>query len=174
MKRGFIAALAVAATFVSVPVLADDRKDIDALYAKLTQAMKNKDADATLALETPDFVATSPGGGKMNGKQFAAQMKQENAGVKSIKSIDIKVKSVDIKGKTAKVTTNFNYAVEVEDKEGHMGPKGKTHIMSMIGEVKNDLVKTAAGWKFKSMVHGGGQVMMDGKPFNPGGAAPHK
>ena len=43
--------------------------------------------------------------------------------------------------------TNFSYAVMIEDKEGHMGPKGGTHEMAMSGEVKNDLVKTADGWK---------------------------
>ncbi len=167
-------ALTMAACFTGAQARADDRKEIDALYAKLAQALRTKNADATLSLETHDFTAKSPDGKLLNGKQLAAQMKQENADVKSVKAVNIKVKSADIKGKTAKVTSSFDYVGEVEDKQGHMGPKGKTHVMSMSGEVKNDLVKTASGWKFKTMQQVAGKMMMDGKPFNPGGAAPHK
>jgi len=36
--------------------------------------------------------------------------------------------------------------------------------MSMSGEVSNDLVKTAAGWKFKTMKQGVGKMLVDGKP----------
>lgn len=143
---------------------ADDRAEIDALYVKLAQALKNKTPEETLALETPDFKSIDAHGKAISGKALVAQMKQQDSSVKDIKSVDIKVKSYGIKGNTAKAVTDFSYAVEIEDKDGHMGPKGGTHEMAMSGEVKNDLVKTAAGWKFKSMREGTGKVFIDGKP----------
>ena len=173
MKNWLMAAAAFgAAIAVSVPAAADDRKDIEALYAKLAQALKTRNADATLALETPDFTAKGMDGKPMTGKQLAAQMKQENAGVKSVKSVDIKIRDMKITGKTAVVTTSFNYMVEVIDAEGHMGRKGQTHTMGMAGMVKNELAKTTSGWKFKSMEQSPGEMTMDGKPMGQPAHAP--
>ena len=45
-----------------------------------------------------------------------------------------------------------------------MGPKGATHEMSMSGIVRNNLVKTSGGWKFLTMEHGVGKMLVDGKP----------
>ncbi|HLJ54735.1 MAG TPA: nuclear transport factor 2 family protein [Chthonomonadaceae bacterium] len=144
---------------------ANDRADIDKLYAKLTAALKNLRPDDTLALEAPGFVSTEPDGSKLNGQQVAAMMKKENEGVKSVKSVSIKIKECKITGKTAKVATDFSFAIVVEDKEGHMGKKGATHVMASSGKVTNDLVKTGDGWKFLSMSQAGGKMTMDGKPM---------
>jgi hypothetical protein len=146
-----------------VSVRADDRAEIDALYSKLEQALKNKTPEDTLALETPDFIAIERGKA-ISGKELVKEMKAQDAAVKTVKDVSIKVKKAVITGKTAKVTTDFRYLVEVDDPAGHMGPKGATHEMSMQGEVKNDLVKTASGWKFKTMQQGVGKMLVDGKP----------
>ena len=173
MKQNFI--IAVAAILLTAGIAnagrADDRAEIDALYARLAEALRNKTPEATLALETPDFTAQGADGKAISGKQLAEQMKQ-NASGRDIKDVKITVKKAVIVGKTAKVTTNFGYAVLVEDKDGHMGPKGGTHEMALSGEMKNDLVKTAAGWKFKTMHQGVGKMMIDGKPVSarPAGA----
>jgi hypothetical protein len=165
MLRGLIVIVAAAALLASFagPACADDRAEINALYSKLEAALKNKTPEDTLALETPDFTATE-NGKKITGKQLVQEMKAQDASVKTVKDVSIKIKKATITGKTAKVTTDFSYLVEVEDPEGHMGPKGATHEMSMRGEVSNDLVKTAAGWKFKTMKQGVGKMLVDGKP----------
>ena len=49
--------------------------------------------------------------------------------------------------------------------------------MAGTGSVHNDLVKTAHGWKFKTMEEHPGKMTMDGKPMNPnqmGGPPPAK
>ena len=115
-----------AACLLALPGLmarADDRKEIEALYAKLKQYIVENKPDAILALETPDFTSKGRDGKTMNGKQVAEQMKMESAGSKNSK-MDIQLTKVNIKGKTADVTTTFNFSSEVVDKEGHVGPKG--------------------------------------------------
>ena len=166
LRRTILLALALALTTAGLVsgARADDRAEIDALYAKLEQALKNKTPEATLALETPDFTAQGEGGKTISGKKLVEQMRQQNAAVQSIKDVKITVKKAVIAGKTAKVTTNFSYAVMVEDKDGHMGPKGESHEMALSGELKNDLVKTAAGWRFKTMNRGTGKMLIDGRP----------
>ena len=168
MNRGLLLASAAALLIAisGVQARADDRSEIDALYAKLTTALKNKTPEAVLPLEAPGFTSTSAGK-KINGQQLLEQMKMRNATTGPIKDVSVAVKKADIKGKTAKVVTDFAYTVEVVDKDGHMGPKGGTHEMSMSGLVKNDLVKTTGGWKFLTMQQGSGKMLVDGKPVGP-------
>ena len=168
MNRSILTAFAAALLIGGLAggARADDRAEIDALYAKLAEALKNKTPEATLALEAPGFTCQGGDGKKITGKEFVQQMKKQNATSKSIKDVNIAVKKADIKGKTAKVTTDFGYTVEVEDREGHMGPKGATHEVSMNGAVKNDLVKTPSGWKFLTMQQGVGKMLVDGKPVS--------
>jgi ketosteroid isomerase-like protein len=162
--REFVATLAAVALLGGFTGIAraDDRAEIDALYAKLENALRNKTPEDTLALETADFTAME-NGKRITGKQFVQEMKAQDAIVKAVKDVSIKVKKAAITGKTAKVSTDFRYTVEVEDPEGHMGPMGATHEMSMQGRVSNDLVKTAAGWKFRTMRQGVGKMLVDGK-----------
>jgi ketosteroid isomerase-like protein len=168
----------VMASVIALAVLgqarADDRKDIDALYAKLAAALKAKNPDAILALQTPDFKSKGPDGKTMTGKELAVQMKQENAAIGKVTSSEIKVKSAAIKGNTAVVTSSFVFSAEVPDPQGHMGPKGKTHTMGMTGTAKNDLVRAGGAWKFKTMEQGVATMTMDGKPMAAGGAAGKK
>ena len=147
---------------------ANDRSDIDALYTRLEQALKNRTPEVTLELETPDFRSIGANGKASTGRQLVEQMKRQDAGVKSVKDVTIAVKRATITGKTARVVTDFRYTVMVDDKDGHLGPKGATHEMGMRGDLKNDLVKTAAGWRFRTMETGRGKVLIDGKPVrNP-------
>jgi ketosteroid isomerase-like protein len=175
MKRFATLAAVLAAMSITGAARADDRKDIEALYAKLRQALMTNKPEATLALETPDFVAKQPDGSTMTGKQLVAQMKQEAAGSKLTK-MDIKLDKIDVKGKTAKVVTKFIASGEMVDKAGMMGKKGAKHTMDVSGSIKNDLVKTAQGWKFKTMESLSESMKMDGKPFGPSkmGAPPKK
>ena len=166
-----VAAIALVIAGFAGPARADDRAEIDALYAKLAQALKNRTPEATLALEAPGFTSAS-GGRKLTGKELVQQMKKQDAGTKDVKDVTISVKKAVITGKTAKVTTDFSYTIEVDDPQGHMGPKGGTHEVSMRGLVKNDLVKTSGGWKFLSTQPGAGKMLVDGKtvPQAPPGA----
>lgn len=150
---------------------ADDKKDIEKLYATLSKHIKANNPEAILPLETPDYKSKTETGQTLDGKQQVAMMKQQGAGNK-IKKFDIKITKMTVRGKTASVDTSFSATSESKDQ------KGKTHVMEMTGGVHNDLVKTKDGWKFKYMEEKAGTMKMDGKPFDPskmgGGAPPPK
>jgi ketosteroid isomerase-like protein len=163
-------AIALAAILVAASVCssarADDRKDIEALYGKLEHAFMKKDVAAVENLQTPDFTHKGADGKVTSGKEVDAQMRQQFAMQETAK-MNIKVVKCVIKGKTAKADTTFTYIATMKDKDGQMGPKGKIHTLTMAGGVGNDLVKTAQGWKFKSMEQHVGKMTMDGKPMDP-------
>jgi ketosteroid isomerase-like protein len=164
------AALAAFAVVTPLAAHADDATQIKALYAKLAKAMENKNVAGIHALDTPDFVSLQQGR-KVSGKDVEAQMQQQFAMFHKIRSMKINITSIKIHGKTADVSTSFKF-------EGEMGtppnaPKGanKPHIFNMSGTVANTLVKTSAGWKFKTMQETNGSTTIDGKPMpGPGGA----
>jgi hypothetical protein len=155
---------------------ADDKKDIEALYARLSKYIKDNKSDAILDLETPDFKAKTIDGKTKTGKELAEQMKMEGAHEK-VKKFDIKIASMKIRGKSASVDTTFDVISEIVDAEGMMGPKGKKHKMSGTGAIHNELVKTKDGWKCKALEEKAMKMTMDGKPFDPskmGAGAPKK
>lgn len=157
---------------LALPAAADDRKDIEALYGKLTRLILTNNAEGTLALETPDFKSKGHDGKVMNGKQLVAQMKQDSAMMK-IKTFNIKLAQVSIKGNKADVQTTFTSTAEMMDPSG----SGKKHAIGMNGAMSNKLAKTAGGWKFSYLEEKAGGMTLDGKPFDPskmGGPPPPK
>ena len=166
----------VALVCLAPAALADDRKDIDALYGKLTKLILQNKPEGTLALETADFKSKGRDGKVINGKQLVAQMRQESAKMK-LKSFDIKLKKCAVKGKAAHIETTYTLTSEMVDTGGMMGPKGKKHEMAMTGIIISELAKTAGVWKFKYMEEKAGTMTLDGKPFDPrmmGGPPPPK
>lgn len=163
----------VALQGTSVGVRADDRKEIEAMYGKLRLAILHKNPDATLALETPDFVARQMGSrSTMTGKQLAAQMKREVAMVRSVDKMEIHLADVSARGKFASVTSTFTYAGKIVDRAGTMGPRGKVHLLTISNLNHNTLVRTPNGWKFSAMEMGPPKMTVDGKPFSAGQGRP--
>ncbi len=166
MKGLTVVFAGIAVISLAVSACADDRTEINALYAKLKQYLVTNNPDGILPLEMPDFKATMADGKVLNGKALSARMKQQSAGSKLLK-MDIEPKKVDIKGKSANVLTFFSFSSEMVDAAGNMGPKGKKHVMAGSGNISNTLVKTPQGWKFKTMKEEKAKMTMDGKPFDP-------
>lgn len=147
---------------------ANDRQEIDALYARLKQAFLHKDADAFRALMTSDFTDKEPGRPPMNAQQSLAMMRQEFAATKSVKKMDFQIKKLTVQGKNATATTTFTFVGDIVDQAGQMGTKGKTHTMTMLGSSRDALVKTAKGWRFKGTETLSQKLLVDGKPISPG------
>lgn len=152
------------------PARADDRKEIEGLYTRLRHALLTNHLDDTLSMETPDFRSKGMDGKVQTGPELVKQMKME-ASAGTLKQMDIKIVKMAVKGKNADVTTSFMAGSDSKD------AKGKTHKLGMTGSIHNTLVKTAAGWKFKTMEQKAGGMTIDGHPFDPskmGGGPPKK
>ena len=146
---------------VSLPASADDKSEINAVYAKLTRAFLNGDASGIAALTAPDFTYRHKNGMVEKGPQMIAQLKSEFARGMDVTKMENKILSLKISGNTATAMT-LGYG-EMKQK----GPDGKVHVMTDKSTAKDVLVKTPNGWKFKSVQILKSQMTMDGKPFDP-------
>jgi hypothetical protein len=180
--KSFVAALLFsAATLLACAVTAhaDDKADIIALYARLQHAMKAQSAEQVLALLSADFTYKDRNGNVLNGKQFTDQITVQKAEIVGVKIMTMKVIKTVITGKTAKVTNEFSWAMEIVDKDGQLTDKGakstvkgQHHVMASTGVVENDLEKTPQGWRFLTLNTVNGKITMDGKPMKRRTAQP--
>ena len=157
----------VALQGTSIGVRADDRKDIEAVYGKLRQAILHKNPATVLTLETSDFVIRPMRSRtRMTGKQLAEQMRLGDTMVRSIKTMDIHLLDVAVRGRFASVTSTYTYAAKFVDRDGKMGPRGTAHLLTISGLNHNTLVRTPAGWKFSAQEMAPPKINVDGKPVN--------
>jgi ketosteroid isomerase-like protein len=157
--RRVLSLLAVPLALVSASaVRADDKAEINALYAKATAAVKARDAKAIQSLETPDFVEVL-GGTKLNGAQTAEMMAQQFKVIKKFDTVRMSADKIDVKGKTAVVTAGSSFTCSMT------GQDGKSHKMASKVVTKDTLTKTPKGWLFSKVESLSDSTTMDGKPF---------
>lgn len=158
-----IAALALLLSVITASAAtADDAKDIRATYDKFCSAIQHQNFAAIRTLETPDFTAQE-GGRKLNGKQEETSLRQQFTTKGKVRFMRVAIRTISIRGKTAGVTTSFWYQAFVPLPNG----AGKPHISDRAGSTEDTLVKTAGGWKFKTMSQSTLSVSVDGKRINP-------
>src|ERR1051325_9797047 len=89
-----------AAIWTSAPARADDKKDIQAEYKKLENAVKTRSLDGVMAVGTPDF-SMKMGGMVMNTAQVKSQMKMNFEMMKSAPKFTITADKMSFKKDTA-------------------------------------------------------------------------
>lgn len=157
-----IAALAGLACLIAAAgaAHADDKSEIAALYKKLDKAMAAKDIQGVMAVGTKDFTYAEAGR-KLTAEQMSAQMKQEFAMVQGAPTTKTTILSCKVKGKMATVVTGDYGEMQMAMQDG------KPHTFVSNGKSTDTLVKTAVGWRVKSVVVTSNKMTMDGKPFDP-------
>jgi ketosteroid isomerase-like protein len=158
-----LSALAVAAGLLTLgapAARADDKADIEALYAKISAAMKSKNLKAIYALGTSDFT-TKANGVTMGTKESAKMMEDQFKTLKKVNNCSMKISKITIKGASAVVLSDSVFDATVS------GPDGKIHKMADTGTSKDTLVKTKKGWLFKNVEMLTSKMTMDGKPYSP-------
>ncbi|HZT43904.1 MAG TPA: nuclear transport factor 2 family protein [Chthonomonadaceae bacterium] len=160
-----IAALALLLSVIMAgTAAADDVKDIRSTYDKFCAAIIHQNFAAIRALETPDFTAQE-GGRKLNGKQEEAVLRQQFSTKGKVRFMRVLMRGVSVRGKTAEVVTDFWYQAIVPVQAG----TGKPHRYDRSGSISNTLVKTASGWKFKTLTQTTLSIAVDGQRTNPQG-----
>src|SRR2546425_9773518 len=102
MKLRLIALASILAIGFGQAARADDRKDIEALYARLVKAFKAKDADAVIATATKGFTYKSMNGKTQNAADAEAGLRKDMASWKSM-DMTMHLDKVTIKGNDAVV-----------------------------------------------------------------------
>ena len=127
--------------------VADDRSDIDLLYAKLGRAMMAKSVAGVVALESPDF-SSKVQGRTLDKRQSEAETRKQFAGLRTVRKFSQKLLSVEIKGTRAVVVSTY----VLEGTSVNTGGDAKDiQTMSLSGKSKTTLIKSAMGWQFQSI-----------------------
>jgi ketosteroid isomerase-like protein len=142
------------------------------VHAKLVSAFKKKDLDGIMALSTKDFTEEDSQGKKYTAQQSANEMKQHFAMMKGPMNVEMAMSKLAVKGDTASYTSTFKMSGSMLDKDGIMGPKGKTHTMAGSGVETIELAKQQGAWKYKHVKGISQKMLLDGKPYNPGAQPP--
>lgn len=162
-KLHIVIATLIALGMVGVSVRADDRKEINALYKKLTTAMKKKDVKTVMALATSDFSMKMPNGQVQKADAIEASMKQMFSGTKSIDKLETKIDSLKIQGNKAVAVSTTAFACTMQDAQG------QRHKYTENSTSRDYLVKTKKGWRFKRTEALKAKVTLDGRAFDPYG-----
>lgn len=162
-KKLHIFAILMMVGTVGVSARADDRKEINTLYKKLTTAMKKKDVKTVMALTTPDFSMKMPNGQVQKAGAIEASMRQMFSATKSIDKLETKIDSLKIQGNKAVAVSTTAFACTMQDAQG------QTHKYTENSTSRDYLVKTKKGWRFQRTEALKAKVTMDGKPFDPYG-----
>jgi len=150
-------------------VRADDaavKKELLAVFAKFTAALKKKDVAGAMSYFTPDYTAKQMGM-TMTRAQAEQQMKQTIGSIKSFDTISWDIKKVTVKGNTVIAEGTELFVGTIQDDMGQMGPKGKTHKLKDVENNRDTFVKTPKGWLLKSSETISAEISVDGKKVGP-------
>jgi hypothetical protein len=121
------------------------RKELEAIYAKHDQAMKNKDWDYIKSLETEDYTEKSKEGTVQNKEQADHQADEMLPMLTAITSYSTSINSIG-EGKN-----EDEVVVDVSDSGVFIvkGNDGKDHTMEIASKGRDTWVHTEAGWRIK-------------------------
>ncbi|HEX8163914.1 MAG TPA: nuclear transport factor 2 family protein [Pyrinomonadaceae bacterium] len=139
------------------------RRELEATYAKVAEAYRNKDIEAFMDDKTADFTARSLGGNVATREQVEAGVKQRMARVIRLNYLKVRLKELTVAGDVAVAITTQEFSRVVADPQGNertVVSKGTTH--------RDTWVKTPRGWKIKSVEElTQGRELIDGRAPTP-------
>jgi hypothetical protein len=157
-----ILAACVAALAMATPCTAEKapRKELEAGYTAMAQALKKRDMDAFMKHMTPDYLVQGKGKSK-DAKTFKAEMALQLLMVKTITAASMKVTGLKDgkEGAKASVTMSVAGVLATDPKQ--------PHTLKNVSKHTDTWVKTPEGWRIKKTEPAGSQLYIDGKPFDP-------
>jgi SnoaL-like domain len=138
------------------------RKALEAQYAKLAEAIQNKDHAAFQALRTADFHTVNEQGQKQTPQQMSDRARAMLASIQAPIKTTNTIGMIDVQGNDAKATVRqyFSKMLQVA---------GKLRKVETYVTQDETWTKTPDGWKLK-FVDGvrDGETYVDGKRIEPG------
>ena len=122
------------------------RRELEAKYAKVVEAYRNKDIKAFMEDKTPDFTGKSLNGSVATREQVEASVKQHMERIKKLNYLKIEIGNITVTGDVAVAITAQEFSRVVTDAQGQehtVVSKGTTH--------RDTWVRTENGWKIKSV-----------------------
>jgi ketosteroid isomerase-like protein len=136
------------------------RRELEAVFSERVNAVKNKDAEAQIAQVSPDYSATQPNGQALNYEQIISYMRRGVEQIQSVIDLSITIENLTVNGNEAIVDARqkFSRTQKLRD--------GKIHDVETGVLQRETWVKTAEGWKLKSVDNLREiKTIVDGKPL---------
>ena len=147
------------------------RRALEAQYAKIAEANKNRDLNSLLALRTPDFSAVFPDGRIGNSQEMAAYSRALIDQIQPPISVSNTIETLTVDGNVAVAVVHQRFS-RMQLKAGQLR-KVETEARQ-----RETWVLTAEGWKLKFVddVHPGawyvdGKRVDPSKPYDPNAPA---
>lgn len=140
------------------------RREIEAVFEQRVNAVKNRDAEAQIAMTSPDYSATLPNGQTLNYEQLKSYFRRGAEQFVEIGDLKITAESITVRGNEAMVEARQYFPRKQRLRDG------KIHDVYTSVLQTETWVKTADGWKLKRVENERDQIFeVDGKPVNPDG-----
>jgi ketosteroid isomerase-like protein len=121
------------------------RKDISDLQEKFRDAVRAKDADAVLALMTPDFQQTKKSGETISRAEAAKEMRASWPTILSIGAWTMDTSDLTVSGDTAQALVRDHMVLQVPD------ARGLPRTLQMNDTSRTTWKRTPAGWRYYRM-----------------------
>ena len=142
--------------------LAIVRGELEAVFAKRMEAVKDKDAEAQIEQVSPDYFATLPNGQTMNYEQIVDYMRGGAEQFVTVLDASITIEGLMVRGNEAIVDARQRIT-----RTQRLGD-GNIHLVET-GVLQREVwVKTLEGWKIRSVDElRDREVSVDGEPVDP-------
>jgi len=138
------------------------RGELEAVFAKRMQAVRNKDAESQIAQVSPDYSATLPNGQMLNYEQIVGYIRRGAEQFVSVLDLSITIESLMVRGNEAIVDARQKFSRTQRLRDGNVH-----NVLTGVLQ-RETWVRTAEGWKLRRVDNLREQSMLvDGKPFNP-------
>jgi ketosteroid isomerase-like protein len=164
LQKFGVAFLCLAAVTLAVIALRPTpERELEAAYAGLDAAMRNRDLPAFLSWLAPDYIEKRLDGKEMSRAEAEANYRQLMQNWTHVRKQRAEIYKLTVHGNKATVTAHRVTAGDMTDNQGTLGPKGKAHtIDSNVMEI-DTWTKTAQGWRMKTRQIAMAHLTIDGK-----------
>jgi ketosteroid isomerase-like protein len=121
------------------------RADLTDLQEKFRDAVRAKDADAVVALMTPDFQQTKKTGETISRAQAAKEMRAGWPTILSIGAWTMDISDLTVNGDTARGLVRDHMVIQVPD------PRGLPRTLQVNDTSRTTWKRTPAGWRYYRM-----------------------
>jgi Domain of unknown function (DUF4440) len=138
------------------------RQELEAVFARRVQAVKNKDAETQISQVSPDYSASRPNGQTLNYEQIANYMRRGADQFVAVTYLSITIEGLTIRDNEALVDARQRFARTQRLRDGNI------HCVVTGVLQRETWVRTSEGWKLRRVDNLREQSMIvDGRPVDP-------
>ena len=138
------------------------RRELEAVFARRIQAVKNKDAETQISQVSPDYSALEPNGQTLNYEQIANYMRRGAEQFVAVTYLTVTIETLTLRDNEAVIDARQRFARTQRLRDGNI------HCV-VTGVLQQETwVRASDGWKLRRVENlRERSVMVDGRPVDP-------